>query len=100
MGLIGALAQVKSLMVRKADFNFIYFHGNDLMRFGGLDGQYGSSIERTVEIEVKGAQRLKVYTGPTNNGRFLNGAELTCPMTTRLVESCLWILVTGAQPTR
>ena len=76
MGLIGALAQVKSLVVRKADSNFIYFHGNDLTRFGGLDGQYGSSIERTVEIGVKGAQRLKVYTGPTNNGRFLNGADL------------------------
>ena len=29
-----------------------------------------------MEIGVKGAQRLKVYTGPTNNVRFLNGADL------------------------
>ena len=76
MGLIGALAQVKSLVVRKADSNFIYFHGNDLTRVGGLDGQYGSSIERSVENGVKGAQRLKVSTSPTNNGRFLNGVNL------------------------
>ena len=76
MGLIGAPAQVKSLAVRKADSNFIYFHGNDLMRVGGLDGQYGSSIERSVENGVKGAQRLKVSTSPTNNGRFLNGVNL------------------------
>ena len=48
MGLIGAPAQVKSLAVRKADSNFIYFHGNDLTRDGGLDGQYGSSIERPI----------------------------------------------------
>ena len=39
---------------------------------------------------VEVAQRLKVYTGTTNNGRFLNGAELTCPMAMRPVETCLW----------
>ena len=59
MGLIGALAQVTSLVVRNVDSNFIYFHGNDLTRVGGLDGLYGSSIERSVENGVKGAQRLK-----------------------------------------
>ena len=52
MGLIGAPAQVKSLAVRKADSNFIYFHGNDLTRVGGLDGQYESSIERSVKNGV------------------------------------------------
>ena len=51
MGLIGALAQVQSVVVIKADSNFIYFHGNDLTR-------------------------LKVYTGSISNGRFLNGADL------------------------
>ena len=57
-----------------------------------LSGQWKFGVEE--------AQRLKVYTGPINNGRFFNGAELICPITTRLVESCLWILVTGAQPAR
>ena len=33
---------------------------------------------------------VKVYTGPTNNGRFLNGAELTCPMASLQLESYLW----------
>ena len=46
------------------------------MTWRGLDGQYGSLIERTMEIGVKGAQRLKVYTGPTNSGRLFNEADL------------------------
>ena len=33
-----------------------------------LSGQWRFGVEE--------AQRLKVYTGPTNNGRFLNEADL------------------------
>ena len=32
---------------------------------------------------------MEVYTGLTSDGRFLNGAELTCLMATRLVAFCL-----------
>ena len=43
---------------------------------------------------------MEVYTGSTGDGRFLNGAELTCLMATRLVAFCLWNIDTGVQATR